>query len=226
MGWLKRWRSKREEKRRFAEQSRSETFDWIYHSNKWGGESRSGKGSGLERSYRIRQKLPELFDSLEVESILDLPCGDHGWMATLDLAPYDYVGVDIVADLIEENRKRYPERHFEVIDVCKGPLPDRDLVICRDLLVHLSFADIEAALHNLLAVQGRYIMCTTFPEVTKNVDIVTGKHRKLNLRLPPFEWPEPLLQFDEGTETEQLHGKCQGVWRLPELAELRAERRN
>ena len=42
-------------------------------------------------------KLPELLESLEVKSIVDVPCGDHGWMSTLDLSPYDYIGIDIVA---------------------------------------------------------------------------------------------------------------------------------
>jgi hypothetical protein len=221
---IKRWIEKLLEKRRFANQSRSETFDWIYRTNKWDGESPSGKGSGLERTYRIRQRLPELLESLEVKSIVDVPCGDHGWMSTLDLSPYDYVGIDIVASLIEENRKKYPMHRFEVIDACEGPIPDGDLLICRDFLVHLSFADIEKALDNLLAVRGRFIMCTTFPGITKNVDIVTGKHRRLNMRLTPFEWPEPLFELEEGTETEHLRGKYQSVWRIQDLAEQRARR--
>jgi SAM-dependent methyltransferase len=217
MGWFRRWREKRAEVKRFAASSRSEVFDSIYHTNRWGGASRSGKGSDPGRTVRIRSELPRLLESLQVTSILDVPCGDHGWISTLDLSPYDYVGVDIVEDLIAANRERYPDKRFEVIDVCEGPLPDADFVLCRDLLVHLSFRDIEAALEQLLAVNGRYLMCTTFPEVTRNQDIVTGKHRRLNLTLPPFDWPPPLHLFEEGTETEKLHGKCQGVWSLPEL---------
>ena len=192
-------------------------FGWIYRSNKWGGESRSGKGSGMERTWRIRHGLPTLWERLGVISILDVPCGDHGWMSTMDLSGYQYIGVDIVPDLIANNRARHPDRRFEVADVCAGPLPDADFVLSRDLLVHLSFADIEAALKNLLAVQGRYLMCTTFPDIRNNEDIVTGKHRRLNMCEPPFGWPQPLELLEEGTESEQIHGKCQGVWSLVDL---------
>jgi len=218
VGWLSRWRAKRAEVDRFRDASRSDVFSSIYRSNKWGGESRSGKGSGPDRTFRIRQKLPALWEELGITSILDIPCGDHDWIATLDLGDRDYVGCDIVPDLIERNRKKYPTRRFEVIDVCVGPLPDADFVLCRDLLVHMSLADIDAALENLLQVKGRYLMCTTFPDIRNNRDIVTGKHRKLNMCEAPFNWPQPMELFTEGTETEQVHGKCQGLWSLPEIA--------
>jgi SAM-dependent methyltransferase len=217
MGWLERWRARRAELHRFRGQSRAQVFGYIFDTNKWGGESVSGKGSGLERTYRIRQQLPGLWQRLGVTSILDVPCGDHGWIDTLDLSGYDYTGVDIVPALIEQNRARYPGRRFLVADVCEDRLPDADFVLCRDLLVHLSFADIEAALANLLAVNGRYLMCTTFPHIRENRDAVTGKHRRLNMCLAPFGWPEPLELLDEGTAEAQIHGKCQGLWALPEL---------
>ncbi len=217
MGWFQRWRAKRADLARFREGSREDVFGYIYESNRWGGESRSGKGSGMERTYRIRQRLPALLEERGVTSILDLPCGDHDWLATLDLGNRAYIGADIVPELISRNREKYPDRRFEVIDVCEGPLPDADFVLCRDLLVHLSFEDIDKALANLLRVDGRYLLCTTFPEMDRNVDVLTGKHRKLNMRNAPFNWPEPLELFEEGTQMAQLHGKCQGLWSLPEL---------
>lgn len=217
MSWWRRWRAKRAEVERFRRQSRGEVFREIYETRKWGGDSVSGKGSGMERTHRIRQWLPGLLEELQVTSILDVPCGDHDWIATLDLGGREYIGVDIVPALIERNREKYPHRRFEVIDVCQSPLPDADFVLCRDLLVHLSLADVDAALANLLAVRGRYFMCTTFPGIGKNVDSVTGKHRRLNFCLPPFNWPQPLRNLEEGTEAGQLHGKCQGLWSLPEL---------
>lgn len=212
-----RWLAKRAEVRRFKSQNRREVFEHIYETHKWGGDSRSGKGSGLERTFRVRAALPGLLDELGVTSILDVPCGDHGWMATLDLGGRPYIGCDIVAALIEHNRQRYPGRDFQVRDVCEGPLPDADLVLCRDLLVHLSFADIRRALPNLLGVQGRYLLCTTFPGIEENRDAVTGKHRRLNLCLPPFSWPAPCRLIEEGTETTPVHGKHLGLWSLATL---------
>ena len=223
MGWFERWRSKRAELRQFRSQSRRDVFEHIYETHKWGGDSRSGKGSGMARTFRVRSALPPLLDELGVTSILDVPCGDHGWMGTLDLGGRPYIGCDIVPALIEHNQQRYPDRCFRVADICEQPLPDADLVLCRDLLVHLSFADIARALPNLLGVQGRYVLCTTFPGIEKNVDGVTGKHRRLNLCLPPFGWPQPWRLIEEGTEAAQVHGKCLGLWHLPALRAARGE---
>jgi hypothetical protein len=221
LGWFSRWRRKRAELARFKSWSRREVFDEIYARHKWGGDSRSGKGSGMERTFRVRAALPGLLDELGVTSMLDVPCGEHDWLATVDLRGCDYIGCDIVADLIERNRRKYPERRFEVLDLCEARPPDADLVLCRDLLVHLSFADIERALGNLLGVQGRYLLCTTFPGVETNQDSVTGKHRRLNMTRPPFDWPRPSRLIEEGTETEQVHGKCLGLWELPALRAMR-----
>lgn len=221
MGRIDRWRSKRAELRQFRSQSRREVFDHIYHTHKWGGDSRSGKGSGMERTFRVRSALPALLAELDIASILDVPCGDHGWVATLDLGGRPYLGCDIVAALIERNRRCYPDRDFAVLDICEDPLPDADLVLCRDLLVHLSFADIRQALPNLLRVQGRYLLCTTFPGIRRNRDAVTGKHRRLNLCLPPFSWPAPSRLIEEGSEAGPVHGKQLGLWCLPALRDRR-----
>lgn len=217
-----RYRRKRQEKRRFRETSREGVFQWIYDTNKWGSEdSRSGKGSDMPHSELLRATLPDVLTQLSVHSILDLPCGDMNWISTLDLDRYEYIGADIVPTIIEENREKFPSLQFEILDVCESVLPTADLLMSRDLLVHLCFRDIELALENIFASSFTYFACTTFPEITTNKEKLTGNHRMLNMSLAPFNFGEPHMLVADGAR-KQSSGKAKklGVWRVSTLRAL------
>ncbi|WP_202947710.1 class I SAM-dependent methyltransferase [Advenella kashmirensis] len=98
-----------------------------------------------------------------------------------------YTGIDIVPSLIEQNIHQWTgnEAHrFMVADITVNPLPTADLILCRDCLVHLSFAHIDAALANFRASGARWLLTTTFPMIEENVDCEDGDWRALNLTLP------------------------------------------
>lgn len=99
----------------------------------------------------------------------------------------DYIGGDIVNALILENNKKYASKHisFITLDITQDLLPDADLIIVRDCLFHLSYADISLFLKNLSKSKIKYILTTGHIEV-KNTDIVTGDFRKINLFTAPF----------------------------------------
>jgi hypothetical protein len=44
--------------------------------------------------------------------LLDIPCGDFNWMKLLNLG-VDYIGADIVGELIAENRRRFGAKVWE-----------------------------------------------------------------------------------------------------------------
>src|SRR5262249_226159 len=106
-------------------------------------------------------------------------------------------------------------------DVTSDKLPGADIILSRDLLVHLSFRDIAAALENFKQSMSEYLLTTTFPRTTRNIDILSGDWRPINLQLPPFNFPEPLRLINENC-TE--HGgryadKSLGLWKLDDLCE-------
>jgi hypothetical protein len=119
--------------------------------------------------------LPDLFRELAIKSVLDLPCGDFNWMRLLDL-DLDYTGADIVTEVIEQNQRMCgrPRRRFQILDITKDPIPTVDLIFCRDLLVHLSFREIEDALANIALSGSRYLLTTTFPSRDLNCDVEAG----------------------------------------------------
>jgi hypothetical protein len=200
-----------------------DVFRSYYVRNKWGdAESVSGKGSNLAATAALRRILPELLRQLAVDSMVDVPCGDFHWLSQVDLSGIDYLGGDIVADLVASNRLRYGREglRFEVIDLIAGPVPRADLVFCRDCLVHLSNVHVAAALRNIAASGSAWLLTTTFPGVTANVDILTGQWRKIDLTLPPFSLPPPVRVVAEGEAhvRGQTPDKMLGLWRLDEVS--------
>lgn len=191
----------------------SEVFDRIYRERRWGNvESVSGQGSGKEMTATLRENLPQLFEKLDVKSILDLPCGDFHWMQEVDLNGIHYHGGDIVPELISKNNSLYASqgRSFSVLDLMSSDLPAADLLIVRDCLVHLSFSDIEQALANIRRHSFKWILMTHFPYHSKNKNIVTGEWRFLNCCLPPVNMPAPKQLLDDFSEA----GKYLALWEV------------
>jgi SAM-dependent methyltransferase len=199
----------------------ADVFTRIHATNLWGSDdSVSGLGSELDATARLRDQLPRLLAELGARSLLDVPCGDFEWMSRVDLAGVEYIGADIVAALIEHHRARWPERRFELLDLCASPLPRVDVVFCRDCLVHLADGLIRQAVANLKQSSSTWLLTTTFPECTENRDIQTGDWRMLNFELPPWNWPKPERLLVEGC-TEAGGGyedKSLGLWRIAELS--------
>jgi len=201
-------------------------FRLIYDHNLWGDEeSRSGSGSNLTNTAAIREQLPPLFERLGVRTLLDAPCGDYHWFKEMDLDLEHYYGGDVVKPLIAANRRCYGDinRTFEVVDLTCDPLPEVDLIFCRDLLVHLSEEQIRQVVRNIKSSGARYLLTTTFTsEQRGNPDIPAGIWRPLNLTRPPFNFPPPLEILDEGYREEggQYADKSLGLWEVVALPEL------
>jgi SAM-dependent methyltransferase len=196
-------------------------FTQIFHSNGFiGSESRSGEGSGVEQTEVLRKELPRLLREFKVESMLDVPCGDWFWMRMVDLGPMNYVGADIVEEVVEANRTQFQSdtRKFQLLDVVEDRLPQVDLILCRDLLVHLNFADCRKAIRNMKKSGSKYLLTTTFPDRATNDDL-TDVWRILNLQIAPFNFPKPLGLLNEGcTEGENAYSdKSLGLWPLADL---------
>ena len=196
------------------------TFTGIFKGNAWQDpESVSGPGSTRVRGAEFRTALIALIDEYAIRSIVDAPCGDFNWMQDV-LAERDlpYTGVDIVEPLIADNVRRYatPARRFLCLDMTRADLPAADLILCRDGLVHLSFADGRAAIRNFWRSGSRYLLTTTFVNHARNEDTPTGGWRALNMQAAPFAFPPPLALVDERRTRGDggYRDKSLGLWAL------------
>lgn len=181
--------------------STEQVFSKIFKENYWVyGESVSGTGSDTNQTNEIIDELEKLFHEFEVKSILDAPCGDFNWMNQVNLNYIEYMGIDIVEDLISLNRSKYKNRKgiaFSVGNIITDGVPKVDLILCRDCLVHFSFDDIQKALSNFKRLGSKYLLTTSFIDYTNKKDIRTGFWRPVNLNKPPFNLTNPIKIINE-----------------------------
>lgn len=189
----------------FSLQSAKDRFSYIYEKNLWSSkQSKSGTGSHLETTTKIRQEIPNIIAEYNIQSILDAPCGDFNWMK--ELIPHypdiQYIGGDIVDPLIAQNTKTYSADHihFQLLDITQDELPTSDLMLVRDCLFHLSYDDIYQFLLNFQKSDIKYLLTTTHKPSSKfaNKDIHTGGFRFIDLFASPFNFSsEPLVRIDD-----------------------------
>ena len=174
-------------------------FSDIYRNRSWGGASLSGMGSDLQQTESLRRNFIPLLERYRIESILDLTCGDFHWMRQIDLGKRRYLGGDIVKDLILSNQQYFESdnRRFMTLDIMADDLPESDLLLCRDCLIHFSSSDILKTFRNIKNSKIHYLLTTNYPLINKNTDIITGDFRAINLQLPPFNLPNPLRSIQE-----------------------------
>ena len=204
--------------------TRKDIFTDIYLNNKWGDKySLSGTGSNLNQTKTILKELSNIIKKYKITNILDIPCGDFYWMKEFDFGVLNYIGADIVSELIIENIKKFKRSNinFQIIDLLEDEIPDSDLIFCRDCFVHFSFEDIFKALKNIKKTNSKYFMTTNFVERNHNDDIPTGAWRTINLCKPPFNFPEPsLIILENCTEADnQFSDKSLCLWKVKNISE-------
>jgi len=211
------------ERESFAGLDLAQRFRRIHDTNLWGAaRSTSGPGSELEATAVLRAELPLLFERLGIKSLLDAPCGDAGWINQAGLG-VRYAGVDIVPALVENLQARAAageiSGEYGLADIKRDALPRCDAVLCRDGLVHLSFANIGRAIDNFRASGAAWLIATTFPQWRLNADCEDGDWRALNFERAPFEWGPPVELLNENCQEAGggWRDKSLGVWRLAEI---------
>ena len=199
-----------EQRKKFKEMLKSKDiqsrFEKIYKGKLWGDAgSVSGPGSTLENTIAIRKELPLIFKKLEIKTVLDAPCGDFAWMQKIVReSNIKYIGGDIVDEMIQDLNKKYADKNtsFIHLDITESALPNADILICRDVLFHLSYKNITKFFNNLKRSDFKYIAITNNIGNYVNRDINTGEFRRLNFFIEPFLIPETSIvyRFIDGPE--------------------------
>jgi SAM-dependent methyltransferase len=179
-----------------------QVMDQIYEKKLWGGQSvdfYSGEGSHLPEIVNpyvesVRSFLTSFKDPL---TVCDLGCGDFNVGKQLVTFTQKYVAVDIVVDLIEYNRKTFKTEHLEFLclDIATDDLPAADCVLLRQVLQHLSNAEVHQIVEKL--AHYKYVILTEhLPQgnFVPNVDIISGqgirlkKQSGISLKDQPFNF--------------------------------------
>lgn len=165
-------------------------FGHIYASDHWDGGS--GVGSAPDATEPYRRVLAEILGASDVGSVVDVGCGDWQLGSLVDWSGVDYLGLDVVPEVVERNGARFGSRgvRFSVLDGRQEALPAGDLLLAKDVLQHWPNADVSAFLGRALA-QYRYCLITNDVESVHwtgpaNQDIALGEWRTLDLESAPF----------------------------------------
>jgi len=221
---------KRMVRRRDNKQKTELIFTDIYRDNKWHGkESKSGEGSSLDSTKKIREELPKLFKKYNIRTIIDAACGDWNWMkVAIKKIEFDrYMGFDIVKDIIIKNTNTYANDKitFRNMNLINQNLSEKaDVIFCRDMLNHLSDFDIIEVLKNFIMSGSEYVLMTNFTKNRKNRDIITGAWRTVNYQKPPFLFPSPIETINEGCNATDITGTYEdkelALWKLDDISEI------
>jgi len=199
-----------------------EVFTTINTENLWNNrESISGPGSTHFVTNYLVTALPGLLNKYDIRSILDAPCGDFHWMQMVDLSNVNYMGADIVEQLIIANNNTYGARNISFIysDITKDTLPPVDLIIVRDCLVHFNDNQIFDFFCNLCRSEISFLLTTNFPLTKHNYNITCGNWRPINLMRKPYSLPKEIDILWEKCEENrgQYPDKSLYLWKVNDL---------
>ena len=162
----------------------------IYENNLWGGkksEFYSGLGSHhpetLDPYIAVVSDLLSKFETPPV--VCDLGCGDFNVGKELVKFCKKYIAVDIVPELIARNNEEFKADNleFHALDIAKDELPSGDVAILRQVLQHLSNAEIKRVVEKLY--NYKYVILTEhLPEgdFEPNKDIISGQGIRLKIQ--------------------------------------------
>lgn len=189
----------------------TDRFREIYRSREWDPTFRSGPGSAPERNREYLAILRERIRRPGVRRVVDLGCGDWSLAREVDWGEVEYVGVDVVPELIDALRRRFggPGVRFERRDLLRDPLPEGDLAIVKDVLQHWPNDAVHEFLPRLRAypealvtndarihTRGWRTLWLWRESIPPNADTAMGGYRPLVLTEEPFSLPaERLARF-------------------------------
>ncbi len=179
-----------------------DAMEQIYENNLWGdNKSEFYSGLGSHHPETVNLYIAAVSDFLKnLESppvVCDLGCGDFNIGKELVKYSKKYIAIDIVPALITHNKKEFQADNLEfyALDIAKDVLPSGDIAILRQVLQHLSNAEIKEVVEKLY--NFKYVILTEhLPEgdFESNKNIISGqgirlkKQSGVNLLAPPFNF--------------------------------------
>lgn len=163
-------------------------FEEIYNKNEWG--KGSGEGSMPKNTKEYRDFLAKFLKERKIKSLVDLGCGD--WQSTqlIDWKGIDYIGIDVVQDLIDRNQKEFGKKNirFERGDITNCKLPEAELIVIKDVLQHWPTKTVKRFLPRLKQFKYALIINDNYPDATlnKDPDPNYGHFRPVSLTEAPF----------------------------------------
>ncbi|BBM89279.1 hypothetical protein COTS27_00975 [Spirochaetota bacterium] len=176
----------------FKNMTNAYVFDKIYNKGTWGknidGISTSGIGSHTKEI--IHPYITQISNFLlekKPSIIVDLGCGDFNIGSNFVSFTDKYIACDVSNVILSRNRDKFSSLtnvEFKLLDLSKDYLPKGDICFVRQVLQHLSNADIKTFVENLNSNKPyKYLVVTEHlpnsDDFDANLDIETGPDIRL-----------------------------------------------
>ena len=173
--------------REFSGLSNAEVFEKIYEEKRWGTSDIKDRKYSSGDGTRDKEIVGEYIDAVtnflfkieNLESGLDLGCGDFSVGVSFCNLFKDYQAMDVAKNVIEENKEIYKSNNvrFSVLDLTSEQIPQTDVILVRQVLQHLSNTEIKKFIKN---IEGKFQHLIVTESLSKsmffrpNKDINTG----------------------------------------------------
>lgn len=180
--------------------STKDAMEQVYKMKLWGSNTSAFySGNGSHRPELVNPYINVLTSFLMTFKrplvVCDLGCGDFNVGKALVKYTAKYIALDIVEGLIVYNKEKFNEKdlEFHCLDIAVDDLPSGDCALLRQVLQHLSNAEVKRIVHKL--TDFKYVILTEHvPEgdFIPNKDIISGqgirlkKQSGLSILTPPF----------------------------------------
>jgi hypothetical protein len=196
--------------------SSKRAFSQIYETKFWGKGTKesplSGPGSNPLLAKPYVQFVSKLIRLESVDSVLDIGHGDWAMWQDYRFQDTSYLGIDVVEGLSNLNVQLYGSQKIHFLEVNGDEdLPAAELLICKDVLQHLSISDI----HLILSQVHKFRFVVICNDIHLNISL----WRKLRFFLQPrarfrkflsFEWPFYVTRF-LSNNSEIFSGGYRGI---------------
>lgn len=188
-------------RRRYGKMTTEETFSEIYRRGLWGGGSGTGSDERFSKAYCdfvVRFALER-----RVKRVVDIGCGDFRVGRRIAEAGFEYIGVDVVQEIIQRLQSQFGGEGitFLCLDAITENPPAADLCLIRQVLQHLSNAEIARVLDNCrhypqtLVTEHLPVGRNIIPNKDKphGPDTRVYEHSGVFLDEPPFSLPTEIM---------------------------------
>lgn len=172
----------------------TEVFEKVYETGIWGVDENqkgtSGSGSEPRNALPYINYLTKFLKEKNITSVVDAGCGDWQFSRNLDWTGISYTGIDASKTVVTTNLEKFAKDNINFIhaNFIDMNLPKADLLILKDVLQHLSIANVHKAIKQFKKFKYVIVVNDIDPntQTSKNREIADGDYRTLDITAKPF----------------------------------------
>lgn len=161
-------------------------------------------------------RLNMLLKGFAIQTVIDLPCKEFPLFAEQGFPIKKYLGIASTEDEAKGLQAQYGSSlySFAYANLTTDLLPQADLIIAWDQLCTYTPTQVQAALLQMKKSGAKFLLMRHFPEVKENKKNKTGGFQPVNWKLPPYNFPEPIIHI---METKEKGTESLSLWALESL---------